>query len=77
VNIATKLPVWLVKEPQDCARLFNEQLERLGVEMVDFYLLHALNRNSWQQALENEALEVFGADAGGRTHPPCGLFLPR
>ena len=59
VNIATKLPVWLVKEPQDCARLFNEQLERLGVEMVDFYLLHALNRNSWQQALENEALEVL------------------
>jgi predicted aldo/keto reductase-like oxidoreductase len=59
VNIATKLPVWLVKEPQDCARLFNEQLERLGVEMVDFYLLHALNRNSWQQALENEALEFL------------------
>lgn len=59
VNIATKLPVWLVKQPEDCSRLFNEQLERLGVETVDFYLLHALNRGSWQQALENEALEFL------------------
>lgn len=59
VFIATKLPVWLVKEPQDCKRLFEEQLERLGVDYVDFYLLHALNRNSWPQALENEALEFL------------------
>lgn len=59
VYIADKLPVWLVKEPADCARLFNEQLERLGVEHIDFYLLHALNRNSWHQALENEALEFL------------------
>ncbi|HPT83755.1 MAG TPA: aldo/keto reductase [Limnochordia bacterium] len=59
VKIATKLPVWLVKEPGDCPRLFNEQLERLGVERVDFYLLHALNHSSWQQALEHEALEFL------------------
>ena len=59
VNIATKLPMWLVKSPQDCARYFNEQLERLGVECIDFYLLHALNRRSWQQALEHEALEFL------------------
>lgn len=59
VKIATKLPVWLVNAPEDCERLFNEQLERLGVEYVDYYLLHALNRNSWQQSIEHEALEFL------------------
>lgn len=29
------------------------------MECIDFYLLHALNRRSWQQALEHEALEFL------------------
>lgn len=59
VHIATKLPVWLVESPQDCERLFNEQLERLGVKQVDFYLLHSLNRDYWHRAVQNEALEFL------------------
>ncbi|NMB01363.1 MAG: aldo/keto reductase [Firmicutes bacterium] len=67
VHIATKLPVWLLKSPADCERLFNEQLERLGVDYVDFYLLHSLNRDLWHQAVENEALEFLEqAQAEGR-----------
>lgn len=57
VHIATKLPVWAVNSTEDCERLFREQLERLGVEQVDFYLLHSLNRDSWQKAVKYEALE--------------------
>src|SRR5690554_5585816 len=59
VYIATKLPVWLLESPEDCERLFNEQLERLGVEYVDFYLLHSLNRDNWHRAVHNEALEFL------------------
>lgn len=59
VHIATKLPVWKVESPQDCFRIFEEQLERLGVDQVDFYLLHSLNRDLWERALENEALEFL------------------
>jgi predicted aldo/keto reductase-like oxidoreductase len=48
VRIATKLPVWMVKESADFDRLLNEQLKRLQSETIDFYLLHALNRDSWK-----------------------------
>ena len=59
VHIATKMPVWLLEKPEDCARIFQEQLGRLGVDYVDFYLLHSLNLESWHKALEHEALEFL------------------
>jgi len=45
--LATKLPVWLIKTRADVRRLFNEQLKRLQVEVIDFYLLHALDGDRW------------------------------
>jgi predicted aldo/keto reductase-like oxidoreductase len=47
VKVATKLPVWHVEEAKDFDRYFNEQLERLQTEKIDFYLLHGLNSKSW------------------------------
>jgi predicted aldo/keto reductase-like oxidoreductase len=47
VKVATKLPVWLVESAQDFDRYLNEQLERLQMEKIDFYLLHGLNSKSW------------------------------
>lgn len=46
--LATKLPVWLVEKEEDVTRIFEEQLSRLRMDHVDFYLLHALNRESWE-----------------------------
>ena len=40
--LATKLPAWCMKEPSDRDRIFNEQLERCGVDYFDFYLLHSI-----------------------------------
>ncbi|MCB5521292.1 aldo/keto reductase, partial [Erysipelatoclostridium ramosum] len=40
--LATKLPVWNVKTLDDAKRIFQEQLDRLEVDYVDFYLLHCL-----------------------------------
>jgi predicted aldo/keto reductase-like oxidoreductase len=48
VNLATKMPCWAVKEAADFDRLFNEQLEKLQTDHVDFYLLHAVNDQRWQ-----------------------------
>lgn len=59
VNIATKLPVWLLESEADCERLFTEQLERLGVDYVDFYLLHALNLDHWHRSKKYKALEFL------------------
>ena len=47
IKLATKLPTWLVDTTQDFDRYFNEQLERLQTEKIDFYLLHGLNRQRW------------------------------
>ena len=46
--LATKLPMWNVKEESDVMRLLNEQLERLQMEYIDFYLLHALNKDHFE-----------------------------
>ncbi len=59
VHIATKMPVWLLESPGDCERYFQEQLERLGVDQVDFYLLHSLYKDGWNKAIECEALEFL------------------
>ncbi len=47
--LATKLPVWLVNSVEDAERIFAEQLSRLQTDYVDFYLLHAMNKGSWDK----------------------------
>ena len=47
VRVATKLPIWDVKTLDDCDRILNEQLRRLDVEHIDYYLLHCLSENGW------------------------------
>jgi len=50
--LATKLPVWDVKKVEDVDRIFNEQLNKLQVDYVDFYLMHAMNKDRWDEMLE-------------------------
>ncbi len=40
--LATKLPAWELHKESDIERVFNEQLERAGVDYFDFYLLHSI-----------------------------------
>jgi predicted aldo/keto reductase-like oxidoreductase len=47
IRLATKLPTWLVKAPEDFDRYLNIQLERLQTDHIDFYLLHGLNQERW------------------------------
>ena len=46
VKIATKMPMWLLKEESDLDKIFFDQLDKIGVNKIDFYLLHALNKDS-------------------------------
>jgi predicted aldo/keto reductase-like oxidoreductase len=57
VQLATKLPIWSVTQRDDCQRFFDEQLQRLQTDRVDFYLLHCLQRKSWQRLRELGVLE--------------------
>jgi len=42
VNLATKLPIWLIKSRADMDRYLDEQLKRLQTDHIDFYLVHGL-----------------------------------
>ena len=42
VNIATKLPHYLVKSKDGMEKLFTEELKRLRTDYVDYYLMHML-----------------------------------
>lgn len=42
-KLATKLPTMFLNTPEDQERIFNEQLEKCGVDYFDYYLLHNLN----------------------------------
>jgi predicted aldo/keto reductase-like oxidoreductase len=51
VKLATKCPVWLVNAPEDFDKLLDEQLKKLQTEHIDFYLLHALDHDRWQNTV--------------------------
>jgi predicted aldo/keto reductase-like oxidoreductase len=53
VNIATKLPPYLVKKHRDMDRIFNQQLERLQTDYIDYYLIHMItDLNVWKRLVD-------------------------
>ena len=54
--IANKLPPWHVHNaPQDCEKIFEEQLKRTGLDYFDFYLVHSLDEGK-EQDVEDKGL---------------------
>jgi predicted aldo/keto reductase-like oxidoreductase len=47
MKLATKIPHRSVETAADFDRILNEQLGKLQVEKIDFYLLHGLNAQGW------------------------------
>lgn len=43
IYIATKLPLLLVKKPEDFDRFLKKQLERLRTDHIDYYFMHMLS----------------------------------
>ncbi|ETA81135.1 aldo/keto reductase [Youngiibacter fragilis] len=66
-TIATKLPVVMLKKAEDMERIFNEQLEKTGVEYFDYYLLHNLGAAHYEIAERFDAFSfVAKKKADGR-----------
>ena len=48
INIATKLPHYLIKSRDGLDKLFAEELKRLRTDHVDYYLMHMLtDTDTW------------------------------
>lgn len=45
--LADKMPSYLITAPADFQRIFDEQLEKCGVEYFDYYLLHTLGTKNY------------------------------
>jgi len=59
VNIATKLPYYLLKNTSSVEKLFQEQLRRLRTDHVDFYLMHAVNKERWDKMRDMGCIQVL------------------
>ena len=55
--LATKLPCWKVNSIEEAKKIFEEQLERLNKDYVDFYLLHALNKERFEAMVKLGIIE--------------------
>ncbi len=47
-QVATKLPVWEMRSAEDKDRIFQEQLDRAGVDYFDYYLLHSIEDGTYE-----------------------------
>ena len=58
-TIATKQATWLLSDTFSAEKMFDEQLERLGVDYIDYYLLHSL-QNSRMECVDKFDSFNFG-----------------
>lgn len=67
VKLATKLPTWLIHDRADMDHYLSAQLQRLGTDHIDYYLVHSLEGPSWDR-LESLGIREFldQAKADGR-----------
>jgi len=59
VNIATKLPQYLIKTSSAIDRYFNEELKRLKTSYVDYYLMHMLTDVAAWEKLKRLGIEEW------------------
>ena len=59
VTIATKVPPDLVNSRADLERILAEELEKLQTDHIDFYLMHAMNKQKWEHMKAIGAREFF------------------
>jgi predicted aldo/keto reductase-like oxidoreductase len=67
VKLATKLPTWLLNSREDMDRFLNAQLEKLHTDHIDYYLVHALLGELWDNVEDLGIIDFLDkAKADGR-----------
>ena len=58
-TVADKMPTMFLKSQEDLERIFKEQLDKVGVDYFDYYLLHNLGVNNYRIAEEFNAFDFI------------------
>lgn len=58
-TLADKMPTWMVSKNEDYRRIFNEQLDKCGVEYFDYYLLHTLGVTLYANSVKYGGFEFM------------------
>ena len=62
INIATKLPHYLMNSMEAIEKCFQEELSRLRTDYIDYYLMHMLNDiKTWEKLVDMGILEWIKA----------------
>jgi uncharacterized protein len=59
VRLATKLPPWSVRSREDMDRILKNQLATLRTDHIDYYLLHSLQKESFDRLKKLGVLEFL------------------
>lgn len=59
VLLADKMPVWLAKDEEKMKGIFDEQFQRLGVDVIDMYLVHNITAPIWKRAKKFHLMEFL------------------
>ncbi len=59
VFLADKMPVWSARDEGGLEGIFQNQLTRLGVDCIDFYLIHSITRGIFRLAQKLETLSFL------------------
>ena len=62
INIATKLPHYLIKSRAGLEKMFQEELRRLRTDRVEYYLMHMLNDTDTWEHLKKLDIEGWIAE---------------
>ena len=77
--LVDKMPIWKVESKEDVKKIFEDQLEKCGVEYFDIYLLHAINGEQntkheemgsydfFKKMKEEGKIKIFGFSYHGST----------
>ena len=75
VTIATKVPPELVHSRAEMEEVFESELKKLQTDHIDFYLMHALDKERWEMFKKIGAPEFFDdLKKAGRIRFKCFSF---
>jgi len=59
VLLADKMPVWMAKDKEGVATIFETQMQRLETTVIDMYLIHNLTVGIWERCQKFGVLEYL------------------